>query len=585
MSGEQRRLAAIVSADVAGYSRLMGRDESGTLVALKAARGGIIDPRVRAHHGRIVKTTGDGLLLEFASIVDAIRCVTEIQAEMASHNADSPEDNRIEFRVGVNIGDIIIDGDDLYGDGVNVAARLQELAEPGGICVSGRVYEDVRDKLDIVFEDAGEQQLKNIARPVRVFRNRPGQAGVRKQVPLALPDRPSIAVLPFQNMSGDPEQEYFADGVVEDIITALSRFRSLFVIARNSSFTYKGRPVDVKHVGRELGVRYVLEGSVRKSANRLRVAAQLIDALSGAHIWAERFDGALEDIFDLQDRLTEKVVAAIAPKVELAEIARARRKSTDNLDAYDCYLRALACRFPLLKDGLDEALRLLHRAIELDPDFAAAYGLAAQCYTGYKASGLLTGTESERAEIERLARLAARLGHDDAEALAGGAWAFAYALEDLQTGRALIDRALALNVNLAGAWSISGWISLWEGDLDAALERSGRAIRLSPVGMDFVRATTVAAHAYFFLDQYDEALACARKALEDYSEFPPALRIAAASAAFAGRDDLARLMRTRLTAVNPGFSLSRLPSALAAYRNPAFPDKYRDGLRRAGLPE
>jgi adenylate cyclase len=386
-------------------------------------------------------------------------------------------------------------------------------------------------------------------------------------------------------MSGDPEQEYFADGVVEDIITALSRFRSLFVIARNSSFTYKGRAVDVKQVGRELGVRYVLEGSVRKAANRLRVTAQLVDAMNGAHIWADRFDGSLEDVFDLQDRLTEKVVAAIAPKVEQAEIARARRKSTGNLDAYDCYLRALACHFPFTKDGLDEALRLLRRAIELDADFAAAYGLAAKCYGGLKSAGWLAGNESELAETLRLARVAAKLGQDDADALANAAWAFAYVLNDLQTGRAFIDRALALNVNLTAAWSISGWITLWEGDPDAVLECSSRAMRLSPVGVDFTRAATVAAHACFYLDKYDEALGWAAKALEESSEAHPALRIAAASAAFAGRHDLARQMQMRLLKVTPEFSLSRFESLQGAYRNAAFPAKYREGLRRAGLPD
>ena len=326
----ERKLSAILAADVAGYSRLVGVDEEGTLAQLKALRRDLVDPKIDEHRGRIVKTTGDGLLVQFASVVDALRCAVEIQRGMIERNAETPEEKRIEFRMGINVGDIIIDGDDIYGDGVNVAARLEGLSEPGGICVSLGVRDQVRDKLDLTFEDAGEQQLKNIARPVRVYRVRLSGTATKATPKLALPDKPSIAVLPFENMSGDPEQEYFADGMVEEIITALSRFRQLFVIARNSSFTYKGRAVDVKQVGRELGVRYVLEGSVRKAGSRVRITGQLIDTSTGAHLWADRFDGGLEDIFDLQDQVTARVVGAIAPKLEEAEIERAKRKPTES---------------------------------------------------------------------------------------------------------------------------------------------------------------------------------------------------------------------------------------------------------------
>ena len=377
MPREQRRLAAIVSADVAGYSRLMGCDESGTLAALKTLRREVIDPKICEHGGRLVKTTGDGLLLEFASVVDAVRCVTEIQAAMAAHNADIPVERRIEFRVGVNIGDIIIDGDDIFGDGVNVAARLQELAAPGSICVSGRVQEDVRGKLDIAFEDAGDQQLKNIVWPVRVYRVSPGGAATAAQPPLALPDKPSIAVLPFQNMSGDAEQEYFADGITEDIITALSRIPSLFVIARNSSFAYKGKAIDIRQIGRELGVRYVLEGSVRKAGQRLRITGQLVDAETGSHLWADRFDSVLEDVFDLQDRVTMAVAGAIEPSITQAEIRRANRKPTENLQAYDWLLRALGEHQLYSRDGFDRAIDMARRAIELDPRYAQAYAYLA----------------------------------------------------------------------------------------------------------------------------------------------------------------------------------------------------------------
>jgi len=345
----ERRLAAILAADVAGYSRLMGTDEEGTLARLKGIRREVADPKIKEHHGRIVKTTGDGLLLEFASVVDAVRCAVEVQREMAERNADVPPDRRIQLRMGLNVGDIIKDGRDIYGDGVNVAARLEALAEPGGICVSRVVRDQVRDKLAFSFEDMGDQQVKNIARAVRVHRivlgERPASPepapGTLTKLPLALPDKPSIAVLPFQNMSGDPEQEYFADGMVEEIITALSRIRWLFVIARNSSFTYKSQAVEVKQVGRELGVRYVLEGSVRKAGDRVRITAQLIDAVNSAHLWADRFDGSLEDIFELQDQVALNVAGVIEPALQAAEIRRSAARPTNDLTAYDLYLRAI----------------------------------------------------------------------------------------------------------------------------------------------------------------------------------------------------------------------------------------------------
>jgi len=349
-----RKLAAVSAADVAGYSRLMGVDEESTYARLKGHLRELIEPKIGEHRGRIVKTTGDGLLAEFASIVDAVGCAFEVQRGMAERNADASAGERIDFRLGVNVGEVIVEGGDIYGDGVNVAARLEGLAEPGGVCVAANVYEQVRDKLDLAFQDSGEQTAKNIAPPVRAYRARldlgtavPSDAeapvsAMRERVALAKPDKPSLAVLPFANMSGDPEQEYFADGITEDIITALSRMRSFFVIARNSTFTYKGRALAAKQIGRELGVRYILEGSVRKAGARLRITGQLIDAETDAHVWADRYDGAAEDVFDLQDRITESVAAAIEPRLQLAEIERARRKRPENLSAYDRYLRALS---------------------------------------------------------------------------------------------------------------------------------------------------------------------------------------------------------------------------------------------------
>ena len=415
MAGEkiERRLAAILAADVAGYSRLMGADEEGTLAHLKASRKVVVDPAITEHKGRIVKTTGDGILVEFASAVDAVTCAMVIQENMAAHGASGTEP-RIRFRIGINVGDIIIDGDDIFGDGVNVAARVENECEPGGVYVSGNAFEQIRGKTKFTFDDLGEKTLKNIERPMRLYAVRGANSPAitateavstmppNASDPLPLPDKPSIAVLPFQNMSGDPEQEYFADGMVEDIITALSRFKSLFVIARNSSFSYKGKSPDIRQVGRELGVRYVLEGSVRKAGSRLRITGQLIDARTGAHLWADRFDGTIEDIFELQDQMTEKVVTALAPRLEQAEIDRSKRKTAGNLGAYDCYLRSLAHLQHVSKQSLEEAVPLLRHAIKLDPELAPAYGLLIQCHAQRKGFGLVLDPDEENAEVARL---------------------------------------------------------------------------------------------------------------------------------------------------------------------------------------
>src|SRR5215468_8571121 len=376
----ERRLAAILAVDVAGYSRLMGADEEGTHERLKAHFAELVHPKVAEHRGRVVKNTGDGLLSEFPSVVDAVRCALEVQREMIARNAAISAERRIEFRMGINVGDIIIEDGDIFGDGVNIAARLEALAEPGGICLSAAAHEQVRDRLDIAFDDLGKQQVKNIARPVRTYSIVLGASShpaLPVAAPLPLPDKPSLAVLPFQNLTGDAEEEYFVDGMVEEITTAIARLPWLFVIARNSAFTYKGRPVDVKQVAHELGVRYVLEGSVRKAGNRLRVTGQLIEASTGVHIWGHRFEGAPEDIFDLQDQITANVIGATAPQLEQAEIERAKRKPTASLDAYDYFLRGMASYYANNKEAVSDALRLFSRAIELDPTFASACGMAA----------------------------------------------------------------------------------------------------------------------------------------------------------------------------------------------------------------
>ena len=396
LAREQRRLAAIIAADVVGYSRLMGRDESGTLARLRDHRKQRFEPTLARHGGRLVKLTGDGALAEFPSAVDALGAAIEFQQAMAEANRDQPEDTAIVFRIGLHLGDLIVEGDDLYGDGVNVAARLEAEAPAGGIVISRDVHSAVVGRLKATFDDLGSLALKNIERPVQAFGVRwepadwkvsapapvasPVAAPATPDAPLALPDKPSIAVLPFQNMSGDPEQEYFADGMVEDIITALSCFKSLFVIARNSSFTYKGRATDVKQVGRELGVRYVLEGSVRKAGGKVRITGQLIDSETGEHLWADRFDGSLQDVFELQDQVTTSVVGAIAPTLDQLEIERARRKPVENLNAHDCFLRGMARMHEATRQSYEEALRLFYRAIDLDGDFATPYGTVARCY-------------------------------------------------------------------------------------------------------------------------------------------------------------------------------------------------------------
>ena len=584
-----RRMAAILAADVAGYSRLMGADEEGTLARLKAHRRELLDPKVAEHHGRIVKTTGDGVLVEFASVVDAVRCAVNVQRGMAARNAEVPLEKRIEFRVGINVGDIIIDGDDIFGDGVNIAARLEALSDPNGICISRKVRDEVRDKLDLAFEDMGEQQVKNIARPVRVFRI--AAPSVAQPTPsakpaLALPDKPSIAVLPFQNMSGDPEQEYFADGVVDEIITALSHIRWLFVIARNSSFTYKGRAVDVKQVGRELGVRYVLEGSVRKAPNRVRITGQLVDAATGVHLWADRFDGALEDIFELQDQVTASIVGAIGPKVEQVEIERARRKPTESLDAYDHYLHGLASIYQFTsRESTDEALRLFYRAIDLDPGFAPAYALTTWCYVQRKVNNWMTDRAHEVAETARLARRAVTLGKDDAVACCYAGGGLAFVVHDLDTGRAFIDRALVLNPNLAVAWLFSGWARIWLGEPDLAIEHVVRAMRLSPLDPRISAMQAATAYAHFYAGRYDEASLWAARALREFPDVYHALRISAASHALGGRLEQAQKALARLRQLVPAERVSNLRELMGPYRRPEDFAKLEDGLRKAGLPE
>ena len=573
----QRRLAAILAADVAGYSRLMGADEEGTLRRLKALRAEIIDPKIAGHKGRIVKTIGDGMLVEFASVVDALRCAGEVQAEIAENNAPLPPDRRIEFRVGIHQGDIVIEEGDIFGDGVNIAARLEGLAEPGGICISARVQEDVAGRLDLAFEDMGEQALKNITRPVRVYRVRDTGAALKSlSVPaLPLPDKPSIAVLPFANMSGDPEQEYFADGMVEEIITALSRIRWLFVIARNSSFTYKGQAVDVKQVGRELGVRYVLEGSVRKAGQRVRITGQLIDALTGTHLWADRFDGSLEDIFDLQDKVAVSVAGVIEPALQSAEMRRSATRPTTDLSAYDLYLRALAALYPMTKERVVGALGLLDQAIAIDRHYGPALALAAMCHLSLVRDGWAEEPEASRRKASDLARQALEPGENDPRVLANAALVLALFGEDIGAMIELIDRALALNPSFARGWGLSGLLRAWAGQHDLAIEHFETSLRLSPrerVGTP----VSVIGMAYFFKHQFAEAAAKLLLDIQDNPGFPTSYRLLASCYAHMGRLDEAREIVHRLR----GITLEVVPGILP-WRNPGDRELFLSGLRLA----
>ncbi len=585
----ERKLAAILAADVAGYSRLMGADEEGTLARLKALRRELADPKIKEHRGRIVKTTGDGLLLEFASVVDAVRCAVEVQREMAERNADVPSDRRIEFRMGINVGDIIKDGRDLYGDGVNVASRLEALAEPGGICVSRVVRDQVRDKLDFTFDDLGEQRVKNIARPIRVHRIRFAEETdtpyLRVSQPvttpqLSLPDKPSVAVLPFTNMSGDPEQEFVSDGIAEDVITALSHYPSLFVIARNSTFTYKGRAVDVKQVGRELGVRYVLEGSVRKAGNRIRVTAQLIEAGTSNHIWAERYDRDLTDIFAVQDEITQALTTALTPAIADAELRRAIRKPPESLDAWAAYQRGLWYLSKANPDDDTIAQNFFRQAIDLDPTFAPGYTALAlaqlQAAAVYQKLSLLEAQSS----AEALARRAVALDGTDAEARSCLGWAL-QARGELVGALIEIERALEMSPNLALAHWQRGATLIFSGRPKEGLKALETCIRLDPRDPFMsVRLLHIACGLYFARD-YEGVIEASKRLIRSYPDFPMIYRWPAAA--------LGQLARYAEAKEWLEKAISQAPAAFNMYvhnRVPWFrPEDHAhllEGLRKAG---
>jgi adenylate cyclase len=586
----ERRLAAVLAADVAGYSRLMGVDEEGTLAQLKACRKALVDPTITKHRGRIVKTTGDGMLVEFASAVDAARCSLEVQSGMALQNEALPPDKRIEFRIGIHVGDIMIDDNDIFGEGVNVAARLENECEPGGVCLSGSAFEQVRGKTSFAFDDLGEKALKNIDRPVRLYAariataplNASAKSAAEGQKPVPLPDKPSIAVLPFQNMSGDPEQEYFADGMVEEIITALSRNKQLFVIARNSSFTFKGKAVDIKQVARDLGVRYVLEGSVRKSGNRIRITGQLIDAASGAHLWADRYDGALEDIFELQDQVAASVVGAIVPSVSQAEMERAKQKPTSSLDAYDYYLRAQAAAWQYTRDATDQAIGLYEQAIALDPQFAAAYARLAVALVVRKDWGWSTDPATDASQATAYAKSALRWGRHDPYVLALSAIGLMAEPKNIELVDSLFDEVRRLNPSELLGWMHGGMARTLLGDHQTAIHYFQRALRLSPLDLNIFIAQGGLACAYFFLGNYEEGLKCTADALRHHPNYLLGLRIEMACNARLGNIEAAQKLWQQLALLSPSEHVSEIRKR--GWRDQEIA-KLQEAYRLAGMPE
>jgi adenylate cyclase len=582
----ERRLAAILCADVVGYSRLMGADEEGTLAALKGHRRELIDPLIDQHRGRIFKTTGDGMLIEFTSVVEAVRYAVVVQRGMEDRNANLPESERIRLRIGINLGDVMVDEGDMFGDGVNVAARIEALAAPGEICVSYSVREQISEKLPVRFTDLGEHGVKNIARPVRVYRVEKGAephastAEAQTQDTLGLADRPSLAVMPFANMSGDPEQEYFVDGIVEDIITGLSRLKWLHVVARNSTFAYKGRAVDLKQVGRELGVRYVLEGSLRKASNRVRVTAQLIAAASGTHVWAERYDRALDDIFELQDEITLSVIGAIEPSLLYAEIERAKRKRPDSLDAYDLYLRALPHLRVLMPAGADKALTPLRQALALQPDYPAAHAAAALGHEiRYMRGGL---QEADKEAALEHARAAIEAGADDAQTLATAGFAIGLVAHDYDTAMNAIDRALQINATSAQALLLGATILGHAGRAEQAIEYAERALRFSPLDPWIAHAYTALGIAHCSAGNWEAVVSACGKAIEANPRFSLPQVLQAAALYFLGRGEEARAVARRVPELEPGFTVSGFVKSHTGRAEIWEP--IGDALRRLGLP-
>jgi adenylate cyclase len=578
-----RRLAAILCADVVGSSRLMEADESGTLDAISGVLSEVIAPAAARHHGRLVKTTGDGAILEFKSPVEAVACGVEIQRGALERAIPLPEHRRILLRIGINLGDIVV-GDDgeLYGDGVNVAVHLEQAANAGGLCISGKVFDELQGKLSLMFEDRGEQHLKSITRPVRVYSLAGGHTIDPAPKTLPLPDKPSIAVLPFANLSGDAEQDYLADGIVEEILTALARLKWLFVSARNSTFSYKGRAIDAKSVGAELGVRYLLSGSVRKSGNRLRITGRLVEAETGTQIWADRYEGALEDVFDLQDQITASVAGAIEPRIRHAEIERARLKPPENLNSYDRFLRALSHFYEGSKEGVGKAMAVVETIVEADPDYAQPYGLGAWCYVYHIAQGWSENPAADAARGMQYARTAIERERNDPTILWMAGGAFGFLARDQDTALILLERALALNPNSASAYWMYGWVLCWAGRQREAIPHLQCAIRLSPVDRTMVAAESGLALALCMDGQYEDSILWAHKAIAEQASWTASYRSLAASLAQLGRLGEAKRAVEQLLSLEPDYRISKYAPL---YRPSEGTERYLEGLRKAGLPE
>ena len=672
MARDQRRLAAILDADVVGYSRLMGRDESGTVFRLRDHRFRRLEPLLARHSGRLVKLMGDGALIAFPSAVDALAAAIEFQQMMVEANRGQPEDMAIVFRIGLHLGDLIVDGDDLYGDAVNIAARLQEQAPAGGILVSRTVKEAVAGRMKATFEDRGRLELKNIERPIPAFRviwdprewpvstlvadvpamdppvgitsaGHPtasartslrsprskrlaiwvavasagcallasaGYLGFASRPPPAivtpvtqsqsskssaisssaspLADKPSIAVLAFRNLSGDPEREYFTDGMVDDLIATLSRIPRFVVIARNSSYSYKGRAVDVRQVGSELGVRYVVDGSIRIVGNTLRISCGLIDATSGKHIWAERYDGTMEDVFHLQDRITSSIVATIEPKVLTAELVRAQAKPTSNLSAYDLYLRAVAA----IESGpteslINEALMLLERAVGADPKFSSAYGAMASAHWNRLMIPSWIPIDETKARGYEAAKIAVELGNDDPVALALGGFGIAYLGGRQEDGLAYIERALTLNPNSLLALRFGGAVLWMTGRHEKSIQYYERSMQLSPRDRRAFEAYMGISYPFFFLGQYERAIYWSERALQEKPRYLPALLLRLGALAMEGShpDEVRDALQQVRSTLHPFVSTSTIRQGFPPLSRSSDREVFEAALRRGGLPE
>jgi adenylate cyclase len=581
-----RRLAAVAFADVAGFSRLMEQDDVGTMAQWKALRTDVIEPKLADHRGRLIRVIGDGLFVEFGSAVDAVSWALEVQRALSAR-ADSGAASLV-LRIGINVEDVIVDEEDLHGDGVNIASRIQQLADPGDVVVTATVREYIWNKLGVRMVDMGERSLKNISRPIRLYRiyqGEPGEAPGRPAAPhVAWGNRPAIAVLPFRNVGGAPKDDYFGEGITEDIIAALSRSRSMFVIARNSTLCYRDHVADARAIAAELGVRYVLEGSVRRQAKNLRISVELIDATRNHRIWGEKYDGTVANLFEFQDRIAASVVATLEPRLVEVESSRARQKPTESLDAYDCLLRALALFYTFDRSEFTEAGGFLDRAISLDPTYAQAYAYKAWWYVLRMAEGLLPEEQSTRTLAQDAARRAMALDDQDAFVVAVAGHVESIINKQPEAALELFDRALVLNENSAFAWGMSAASCAYLGEPELALERLRSAWRLSPFDqLNFV-FLTVAGIAEFVAGRYDPAIVWLRKARRANPRFAGALRTLVASLALAERADDAKAAAAELLAVDPDFSVSAL-AKWYPFRRPDDLNRYVAGLRAAGLPE